>query len=781
MSCSLCGLSLPRHPILDADTVFCCHGCHAVYQILSAKDALSDFREHPIFKQAVQAGLISNTQLLAELRKKQDAAPQQVTEKLYLEVGEMWCPSCAELIRLILLQERGVVNCVVDYATDLAVIEFTPLAASKEQIKKRIAALGYVPHSLDAPERAAVSNRLYLRFAIAAFCSLNVMMFAYPLYATYFDFDDQGYGALFSWLSLAASLPVVTYCAWPIFRRGWTALLSGIVGMEALVSVGVLSAFVFSVYDLLRGGTLVYFDSMTVVVVFVLLGKIIESKAKFSAKSALIRLHKGVPKRGRKMQQDGSWSFVPVKLIAPGDLVRVLTGEKVVLDGVVKSGGGTCDESLMTGESMPVIKREGDRVLAGSLLQQGHFDIAVTSTSEETALHRILQLCENDIGHKSAYVRAVDPIVKIFVPFVLAFSVLVFVLLLSEGVEEAFLRTMSILLISCPCAIGIAAPLAESHLMHALTKLGVIVRNRGALSFLGRETTYVFDKTGTVTRGKFEVLSGLEGLGEAELGALKGMTMLSTHPIALAISSSLDSAPSVLDSIEEYAGKGICALLQNEPFYLGSRLFLQQHGIKGHLADSEKTTVYFARGTHLLASIVLGDQIRPDAPETVKALSPAKTILLSGDSERVVAEVARACGFGDWFAEAAPLKKRELVDTLKSRGEVVCVLGDGINDAPALTAAHVGISVLSAADLSIQVSDILLTTDKLSVLPQMGSLARKARRIIKQNLFWAFFYNVIGIILATAGVLSPIFAAAAMVVSSLMVLFNAQRLSKHCV
>ena len=281
MTCTLCGSSLPQYPIVDIESAFCCHGCHAVYQILSVKNELDDFREHAIFKQALRAGLISNPGLLSELKAKQMDKQSHSLEKVHLEIGEMWCPSCAELIRLVLLQEKGVVNCVVDYSTDLSVIEFSPFAISKDQIKTRIADLGYFPQTLDSPTRMAVSYQLYFRFIIAAFCSLNVMMFAYPLYATYFDFDDQGYGRLFSMLSLAASLPVVTYCAWPIFRRGWSGLLVGIVGMEALVSIGVFSAFFFSIYDLLLGGTQVYFDSMTVVVVFVLLGKIIESKAKF--------------------------------------------------------------------------------------------------------------------------------------------------------------------------------------------------------------------------------------------------------------------------------------------------------------------------------------------------------------------------------------------------------------------------------------------------------------------------------------------------------------------
>lgn len=782
MNCSLCRSTFPNHPIIDDKLVFCCHGCHAVFQILSAKGALENVYESPIFKQALQAGLISNPKLLAELKEKQDRTDASLKEKLYLEIDEMWCPSCAELIRLVLLQEKGVVNCSVDYSTDLAVIEFSPLITSKESIINRISSLGYLPHSLESSEKKRVSYALYLRFIIAAFCSLNVMMFAYPLYATYFDFDDQGYGLLFSWLSLCVSLPVVTYCAWPIFRRAGSAMLVGILGMEALVSIGVLSAFVFSLRELIKGGTQVYFDSMTVVVVFVLLGKIIESKAKFSAKSSIIRLHKSIPKKGRKKMLDGSWSFVPVKDIPLGSIVRVLMGEKIVLDGIVVKGSGACNESLMTGESLPLLKKEGSRVLAGSILQSGTLEIEVASIFTETSLHRILQLVENDMNHKTSYVRAVDVWVKAFVPFVLVFAVVVFLASLPFGSDVAVTRMMAVLLISCPCAIGIAAPLAESHFMHALTNLGAVVQNRRVLSDLGRVTAYVFDKTGTITKGVFEVSSGLNELSEENKQILSCMTASSMHPISQAISANLKIAEIDVGLVEEVIGKGLRCEWNGKRYWLGSRSFANEF-----LSDNNKkttleieginTTLFFGCDQALISTITLGDQIRSEATFVINKLQSFKRILLSGDSKNVVEAVSKQCGFSEWFAEASPLKKRAVVEFLKDEGEVVCVIGDGINDAPSLTVANVGISVLTAADISIQVSDILLTKNNLSVIPEMGALAKKAQRIIKQNLFWAFFYNVVGIGLAAGGLLSPIFAAAAMMVSSLMVLFNAQRLS----
>jgi heavy metal translocating P-type ATPase len=777
--CSLCGLSLPVHSIVEVPFSFCCRGCQAVFSILSTKNQLGNFKDHPIFKQAIHAGLISNPELLEQIHRNQSAMESCEKEKIYFEIQDMWCPSCAEVIKLLLLQEKGVFSCIVDYATDLAAIEFSPRYISKERIKQIIMQFGYTPVALDDQKHQRVSGGLYLRFIVAAFFALNIMMFAYPLYATYFSYDDQGIGPLFAWLSLFASLPVLMFSAWPIIRRFYYSLKTGLFGMEVLVVLGVSSAFGLSVYELLSGGVKVYFDSMAVIIAFVLLGKIIETKAKFSAKDSLVRLSRSLPKRGRKQFEDGRQEFVPLKEIRQGDLLIVLTGEKVVLDGVVNEGEGACDESLINGEAMPVLKIKGSFVLGGTLVKQGRLCYQVTSTKEESSLQRIISMVEQEIGHKTHYVRAVDHIVRWFVPLVIliAFFAAFSVWFLTDDFQRAIIQGVSVLLISCPCAIGIAAPLAESHLLNALAKLGVIVRNRGCLSHLGNETVFVFDKTGTITEGKFKVLRGLESLNNKQLAILKGLSGGSIHPLAVAIYQAIDIAPAKLTKVEEFAGKGIKGSEEGEIFYLGSASFLKEAGIKALVEEGPPqeegivTTVYFNE-----FPIDLGDKIRKDAKKALAELYPAKTVLLSGDSRLAVEAVAKYCEFQHYQWGASPLQKKIFLEELRSQNQIVCMLGDGINDAPALAAAHVAISVVSATDISIQVSDILLTTDRLDVLAQMRELGRKGRNIIKQNLFWAFFYNVVGIAMAAAGFLSPLFAAFAMVASSLMVILNAQRL-----
>jgi|688.fasta_scaffold16970_2 Cu2+-exporting ATPase len=774
--CNLCTLELPAHPLRDREYTFCCPGCLAVFNILSAKNQLDNFHSHPLFQQAVRSGLISNPALLETIQKKSTPPEGQETEKLYLEIQEMWCPSCAEVIRLVLLQERGVKNCFVDYATDLASIEFLPRHISRERLMQLIRELGYRPATLVDGETKPISFSLYMRFLIAAFFSLNIMMFAYPLYATYFDFDEQGVGNLFALLSCAASLPVLTYSAWPIFKKGWQGLKMGLPGMELLVSIGVFSAFALSVYDLWNGGTNVYFDSMTAIVTFVLLGKIIEAKAKFSAKDSLIRLNRALPRRGRKQVAPSNFQFVPIKEIQPGDLVLALIGEKIVLDGCVYEGEGACDESLMTGEAIPVTKRMGDLVLGGTVVCHGKLIYRVVAKEDSSALQKIIQTIEQDIHRKTQYVRAVDKIVLWFVPIVFLIAFFSgFAVWLFNGTDP-FLRFISVLLISCPCAIGIAAPLAEAHLMNGLAKMGVIVRNRGCLAFLGNETVYVFDKTGTITKGHFEVVEGLDDLSTTELSLLKGMAATSSHPIASAIYRSIQQTSIPLEKVEEFVGQGLKASNGVDHYYLGSAAFLQAQGIKmeeeGH--PIKTSSVYFGRNEECLTVLQLGDSIKEESRAMLSQLS-GRTILLSGDSRGAVEEVSALCGFDECYWRLTPLLKKEFIDHLKQK-HIVCMVGDGINDAPALTSAHVAISVVSATDISIQVSDLLLTTDKLDVIPKICQMARMGRKIVSQNLFWAFFYNVGGIGLAAFGALTPIFAAFAMVASSLMVIFNAQRL-----
>ncbi|KAF3362795.1 Heavy metal translocating P-type ATPase [Chlamydiales bacterium STE3] len=773
--CALCQISLNSSKICFEEKLFCCHGCQAVYGILESISALEGFERHPVFQQAVKFGLISNPELLQQLQKNQSEKPTQEKRKWQLEIHHMWCPSCADLIKLILMRLKGVSQCVIDYATDLASIEYYPQNISKADIQSVICSLGYVPKELTESYNNRVPKQLYVRFLVAAFCAFNVMMFAYPLYAIYFSAEKEATGGPYTVISLLFSLPVVTYCAYPIFRRCFHGLKVGFWGMESLISLGVLSSFCLSIYQMGQGSIEVYFDSMTVIVAFVLLGKIIETKAKFSSKEVLFRLNRSLPQKARKHFANGNEGFVLTKEIRKGDLISVHTGEKIIFDGFVRKGQGACDESMMTGESLPVSKQEGVQVLAGTLVQSGSFLYEVTHLAKESSIQKIITLIESEIGRKTSNVRFGDTIAQYFTPIVVLLALLTFICFADK--REGMLAAVSVLLISCPCALGIAAPLAESHLILQLAQLGAIVRNRNALHFLGQESVCVFDKTGTITEGKFRVIRGLEVLDEQQRRVMKTMTLHSGHPLSFAIGAALVELPMDYASLEEIPGRGIRARIREKEYLLGSQRFLKEEGvILRELEHLSLTPVLFAEEKVFITSLLLEDSIKEEAKALRKILKDKRIILLSGDHQSAVQNVAKQLGFNEWRGNVTPFEKKAFIENLKQQGEIVLMVGDGINDAPAITTAHVGVSVVSASDISIQVSDILLTSLSLHQLPQLMELGKKGQKILKQNFFWAFFYNIIGIGLAMTSQLSPIFAAFAMTASSLVVLFNSKRI-----
>ncbi len=751
--CSLCALDLPDSPFHEGPHAFCCSGCLTVFQILGE---VENYREHPLFQEALKVGVIANPHLVLE-----DAAECAETIKYHLQIEGMWCPSCAEAIRLIALRHKGIIRCTIDYATDLGVIVFDPHFLSKEEVIALIQKMGYRASEFLATDQKMVSRSLWSRFAVAAFCSLQIMMFSYPLYAAHFGIAVEGFEMTLGWLSFLLALPLLSYSSWPIWKRLILSFKSRRFGMETLIFVGVSTAFVLSTYHLIEGETThLYFDSMSMVLTLVLLGKILERRAKFSAKETLLRLARCLPKKGFKKMVTGEFVEVPIKEIRCGDTLLIRMGEKVVLDGRILEGEGIVDEAVINGEVRPVKKQVGSQLIGGSLVKQGSFILEVTKDHDHSLLGKVVQAIEKDLSEKSVPQRLVNQITRYFVPCVLLLATFLF---FSAGA----LRALVVLLIACPCALGIAIPLAQSRLLYLFAAKGALVRNRSALSIMAQKPLFVFDKTGTLTDGKFQLLTRLENLSTGQLGLLKGIASQSTHPICSALYTGISAPALPIDAVQEIVGRGMVAHHNGANYFLGSGRLLQEKGISTPV--SEETTVYFAQNQTLLATLCFGDRLRTHIPHV-------DGVILSGDSPALVTKIATQCGFRWGKGNLDPLQKREEILALKQLKRPIVMVGDGVNDAAAMAAADLGISVVSATDLAIEVSDILLTTENLSALPTLCTYATKCRHIIFQNLFWAFFYNLIGIVLAAFGLLNPLLAALAMTASSLSVCLNSLRL-----
>lgn len=731
----------------EEERAFCCAGCRTVWHLLSARGGLEGYREHPVFKQAVASGLISNSELRAEKKAEE-------TKRLVLEVREMWCPSCAEVIEMLLVREAGVYDCKVDYATDLASVEYDPKRIGKEALFNFIEGLGYRPLAIEEALSRKGDKKSALRFFVAAFSALNVMMLSYPIYASYFDFEPEGLASILAWLSFGFSLPVMTYCLYPLLRRFWMSLKTAMWGMETLVVIGVFSSFTLSTYNLIRGSTEVYFDTLTVIVAFVLWGKLIESKAKLTSKEAFYHLARSLPQRVRRDKR-----FVSLKEVKVGDVIECLAGERIPLDGAVVKGEALVNEAALTGESVPVIKKEGDLIEAGGIIETGRLEIAVSGS--ESVLNRIVEACKVNLEHKSQYIRTLDPIVRVFVPVILFLACGVYLF------TGSFVNVLSVLLISCPCAIGIAAPLVEFKMIRELALSGAILRNRGALFKLPEASVWAFDKTGTITEGDFEV-EGLSLLPEGDLQALKSLASLSLHPVAYAIASKITGEALPLTSVLEFQGEGIQAKLNGERLYLGSGDFMRRHNVA---IDGDAKSWFSIQNR--LYSFKLYDRMKEGAFKSLSSF-PRKA-LLSGDSYPAALEAAQKAGIHEVYAPLKPLAKQNILKEFQDKGEIIVFVGDGLNDAPALSQADIGIAVKSSLGLAQAASDIILTTSSLDVLQTLAEIAHNGKKRIHQNLFWAFFYNLIGLGLALFGWLTPIFAAIAMTLSSLMVILNSLR------
>lgn len=764
VSCSLCGQRVKR-----SSSSFCCHGCQAVYEILSANQELSKKENHPLYLQAVKYGIISNPELTLP-------TAHAIAGQWTLQIEGMWCPACATLISLLMLKTKGVKACHVDYMTDMTAIDFDPMLTSKEELIKKIEKWGYKASEATNSSFKKREFSLTLRLVIASFCALNVMMFTYPLFSTFFDQAEEGVVPILSWISLGLTLPVVTYSAWPIYRRFYFGLREGFLGMEALVVLGIAASLSVSFYEMAIGSHRVYFDTVTMLIALLLFGKAVEQKAKFSSKEAQMKLHLLSPRKGRKRTEAGQFEIVSIKEIKSGDVIQILSGERVVLDGIVMGGDASVDESSMTGESTPIYKRVGDPVLSGSILLSGILEVKVTADCETSSLKKLIQQTQGALLHKTEISRLVDRIAQAITPAVLTVTTAAFAYFLSTGYgfQEAFLRATSALLIACPCAIGIAAPLAESSLIDVFSKKGAIVRNRSLFSKLAQATLFVFDKTGTVTEGKLELVNGLSALSDDQKTRLKSLSACSLHPVSQAISASIEGAAHPVQSLKEMPGFGVSGIIGGKSVSIGAARWMVARGVEVPALSSVHSVCCYEEEGYLVAQIELKDRLREGALNL-----PIKKLLLSGDREEPVKKMAELLGFSSYAACMTPLEKQERIRALKFQGEVIVFVGDGMNDAPSLAEAHVGVSVLQASDMAYQASDLYLLNGKLDLFQELVAVSIKGERVQRQNFFWAFFYNAIGIPLALAGILTPLFATFAMTASSLIVLLNSKRITSR--
>ncbi|WP_438006452.1 heavy metal translocating P-type ATPase [Sorangium sp. So ce321] len=759
-------------------------------------------------------------------------APQDTEDagarRVDLPIEGMTCAACVRRIERALLATGGVRDAKVNLVTRSATITFDPAAASTSALVAAVERAGYsVPERRAAPDSAAApadraaaadegldGERRALRRDLAISLALSVPLLVLGMSHGRIPGADGAIGRL---VQLALATAVVAGPGRRFFRLAWAALRHRAADMNTLVALGTGAAWGYSAVAVLAPQLFphaehgarphVYFEAAGAIISFVLLGKLLETRARKRLTDAVRGLVALQPRTARRLRGDLE-EEIPAAALSPGDLVRVRPGERMPSDGEVVSGASAVDESMLTGEGLPVDKGAGAAVFGGTLNQSGQLTVRITRTGAGTALARIVEAVEQAQGSKAPIARLADTVSGVFVPVVLGIAAVAFVAWAAAdpsaaGLAAAVERFVAVLVIACPCALGLATPAAVAVGTGRGAELGVLVKGGTALEAASRVDTVLVDKTGTLTAGRPQLaaVKALPGIAEEELLRLVGSAELgSEHPVARALVEGARARASSVplaapEGFRADAGGGVRARVEGREVRIGTARYLAELGIDTApleelaqgLAGHGDTPSFVAVDGRLAGLVAVADLPTPEAAQAVAALRRlgVRVAMVTGDREATARAVARQLGIDEVFAEVRPEDKARIVREERERGRVVAMVGDGINDAPALAGAHVGIAVASGTDIAVAAADIALLRGGIAALPAALGLARATLRTIRQNLFWAFIYNVIGIPIAagalyplTGWLLSPVLASAAMSLSSVSVLLSSLRLRR---
>jgi Cu+-exporting ATPase len=743
-------------------------------------------------------------------------APHPADRRLDLEISGMTCASCANRVERRLNELDGV-SASVNFATEVAAVEFDPALVGPEELLGAVEETGYhaslpaAPGAAPAEEAAAEpdeSAALRQRLIVSAVLSLPVLLLSM---IPALQFDN------WQWLALQLATPVTLWGAWPFHRAAWANLRHRAATMDTLVSLGVLAAWGWSMYALFLGdagmtgmkmrfelfagadggASEIYLEVAAVVTTFILAGRYFEARAKRRAGAALRALLELGAKEVSVLDAEGRERRVPVEELQVGDRFLVRPGEKVATDGVVEEGSSAIDQSLLTGESVPVERGPGDEVAGATVNAGGRLVVRATKVGADTALAQIARLVSEAQSGKAPVQRLADRISGVFVPFVIVLSLATLGAWLASGesASAAFTAAVAVLIIACPCALGLATPTALMVGTGRGAQLGILIKGPEVLESTRRVDTVVLDKTGTVTSGRMALSDVVASDGEERAEVLRiagALEDASEHPIAAAIASAARSESGDLPAVEDFRnreGLGVEGVVEGHGVQVGRASLLADWGLAvpadldaaRRAAEGRGATAVFVAWDGAVRGVaVVSDTVKPSAAEAVAALKRLgiRPLLLTGDNEATARAVAAEVGIEEVVAEVLPAEKADAIGRLQAEGRVVAMVGDGVNDAPALALADLGLAIGTGTDVAIEASDLTLVSGDPRAAGDAIRLSRATLRTIKQNLGWAFGYNVAALPLAAAGLLNPVIAGAAMAFSSVSVVANSLRLRR---
>ena len=728
------------------------------------------------------------------------------TVKKSFPVLLMNCASCAVSVESMLKSQPGVIDASVNYANEKVSVEYIPGLVQTDDLRKAVQSIGYdllidesdsgdeVLENIQQVNLSKLKRRTYWALALSV-----------PVVIIGMFFMSMPYSNEIMW---ALSTPVILWLGRDFFVNAWKQAKHRSANMDTLVALSTGVAYIFSVFNTLFPHFLherglqahVYFEAAAVIIAFILLGKLLEEKAKGNTSFAIKKLMGLQPKTVTILHEGGHQMQIPIEKVAIGDIIVVKPGEKIAVDGTVVSGNSYVDESMLSGEPVPVLKMESDKVFAGTINQKGSFQFKADRVGSETMLAQIIKMVQDAQGSKAPVQKLVDKIAGIFVPIVILISIAAFVVWLIFGGDNAFtqglMALITVLVIACPCALGLATPTAIMVGVGKGAEKGIPIKDAESLELAQKINAVILDKTGTITEGKPEVTDVYWADDNPTLKQiLYSIEERSEHPLAEAIVAHLMNQSAVpVTGFESITGNGAKAGVDGEVYFIGNRRLMAENNISIDLSVSEKaheleneakTVIWFADSQKAVAVLAIADKVKPTSQEAIHELQQAGTEvhMLTGDNESTAKAVSEKVGIKHYRAGVLPGQKAAYVKELQEAGKVVAMVGDGINDSTALAQADVGIAMGKGSDIAMDVAKMTIISSDLTKVPEAIRLSRSTVRTIKQNLFWAFVYNLIGIPVA-AGILYPIngfllnpmIAGAAMALSSVSVVSNSLRL-----
>ncbi len=792
--CDHCHLEFDEKVMIEDEingkkVYFCCKGCQGIYHLLRS-EGLDDF-----YEKVGNSKLEPPKDIHDDLHKfdLEGFKNKYIVEKdgfyeINLIIEGIHCSACVWLNEKVLHQTEGIVEASINYTNNKAKIVWDPDTIKLSQIIEKIRSIGYNGYPYDPKlqeERANKARRdYYSRLLVAIFATMNIMWIAIAQYTGYFTGIRSDMKNVLNIAEFVLATPTLFYTGWVYFRGAYFALRNRFINMDVLVITGATLAYIYSIYAMVTHTGEVYFDSVTMIITFVFVGKYLEVLSKKRAVDAMDSIMGSIPTE-LTIVKDGEKSIISIEEVEIGDIIEVKPGEKIVVDGVIVSGEGNFDLSSLTGESEPIHKKEANEILSGSICLDAVIRYKATKDFKHSMLSSIVSLLEESISKKPTIEKLADKISGYFSLAILSIALLTFIGWYIHGVgfEKSLIIGISVIVIACPCALGLATPMAALIGINTASSRGILFKEAEFLETMAKSNVVLLDKTGTITEGKPKVVKA-EFLKTFDKNILYSLVKSSNHPISKAIVKYLqdldnNSKEYMLKDRKNIEARGISAYYDDKEIFGGNLELIKEKGV-GFDKDLKGTIFVFVIDNEVVAYFELKDSLKKDAKEVISEIKKRgiKPVMLTGDNEKVAKEIAKEVGIDEVHHSLFPKDKADIVDKFHSEKKIVIMVGDGINDALALSRADIAISMGSGADVSVEVSDVVLLNDDMQSLLDAIKISKKAYATIKENFTLSVLYNSITIPLAVMGYVMPLVAALSMSLSSLIVVGNSFRIRK---